>query len=279
MASAAVMNSQELRTEPFRNYDNSVFQDRVSLFYYNNNINQTVDFVMEQKRKLFNNSEKFQMTMWDACELMNTLVDQSDTDTEYPQIMHCFQTAEAIRKDFPGEEYDWFALTGFLHDCGKVLAYPKLYNLPQWAVVGDTYPVGCAYSDKIVFNQFLKENPDYNNSKYNTKFGIYHEGIGLNNVHFSFGHDEYLYQVCVRNNCSLPPSALYIIRYHSFYPWHQHNAYDYLTNDVDKEMLQWVKLFQKYDLYSKLPEKPNVETLTPYYKKLINKYFPTMLEW
>jgi len=45
-------------------------------------------------------------------------------------------------------------------------------------------------------------------------------------------------------------------------------------------MLHWVKEFQKFDLYSKLPEKPDVEALIPYYKGLIAKYFPQeKLRW
>jgi len=217
--------------------------------------------------------------MWEAAELVNELVDESDPDTDWPQIMHSFQTAEAIRREFPGEEYDWFHLTGFIHDLGKVLAHPKLYNLPQWSVVGDTFPVGCQYAKENVFPQYFQENPDFLNPQYSTKFGIYHEGVGLNNVHFSFGHDEYLYQVCLRNKCLLPVQALYVIRFHSFYPWHTHGAYDHLCDQKDRENLKWVSLFQKFDLYSKLPEKPNVEQLTPYYKGLMQKYFPGKMEW
>jgi hypothetical protein len=37
-------------------------------------------------------------------------------------------------------------------------------------------------------------------------------GPGLKNVHMSWGHDEYLYQVCVRNGSTLPEQALYMIR-------------------------------------------------------------------
>ena len=38
-----------------------------------------------------------------------------------------------------------------MHDMGKVLC---LFGEPQWAVVGDTFPVGCAHSDKIVYPEF-----------------------------------------------------------------------------------------------------------------------------
>ena len=48
-------------------------------------------------------------------------------------------------------------VTGLIHDLGKVLC---LWGEPQWAVVGDTFPVGCAFSDKIVYPEFFEENAD-----------------------------------------------------------------------------------------------------------------------
>lgn len=40
-------------------------------------------------------------------------------------------------------------------------------------------------------------------------------------------------------------------RYHSLYPWHKEGSYEWLEDDMDKEMKPWVKLFNKYDLYTK----------------------------
>lgn len=65
--------------------------------------------------------------------------------------------------------------------------------------------------------QYFKENPDYNNPAYNTKFGVYEEGCGLNNVLMSWGHDDYMYLVAKENKSTLPSAGLFIIRYHSFY--------------------------------------------------------------
>ena len=47
----------------------------------------------------------------------------------------------------------------------------------------------------------------------------------------------------LHNKTTLPIEALYIIRFHSLYPWHSGNAYSHLTNDHDLKMLEWVKLF------------------------------------
>lgn len=48
--------------------------------------------------------------------------------------------------------------------------------------------------------QYFKENPDYHNPKFNTKFGVYSEGCGLDNVLMSWGHDDYMYLVSLRSS-------------------------------------------------------------------------------
>jgi len=272
-----VLPQSDAKTE-FRNYVDSERQNTVADLYYENHKNQTVEFVLQQKEK-YSKMNGPQMSIWNAIVLLNELVDNSDPDTSLPQIIHLLQTAEAIRKAYPGQEYDWFHLVGLIHDLGKILSHPRVYNEPQWTVVGDTFPVGCEFVKENVFPEYFVENPDSQNPRYNTRFGIYSEGIGFDNCHFSFGHDEYMYMVCKANNCTLPPQALYIIRYHSFYPQHQKSAYEHLATDYDREMMKWVREFQKFDLYSKLPEKPDVEQLTPYYKSLVEKYFPPTLRW
>ena len=136
-------------TSSFRNYDDTA-RDTVKEFYRLNHINQTYDFVLEKEREFLSLDRK-EMSLWEAIDFLNTLVDDSDPDTELDQTQHLLQTSEAIRKD---GQPDWFVLTGFLHDLGKVLC---LFDEPQWAVVGDTFPVGCKHSDKIVHHEFFKE--------------------------------------------------------------------------------------------------------------------------
>lgn len=58
------------------------------------------------------------------------------------------------------------------------------------------------------------------NPKYNTKYGIYKPNCGMKNLKFAWGHDEYLYQMLLHNKVTIPLEGLYIIRYHSCYPWH-----------------------------------------------------------
>jgi inositol oxygenase len=254
--------------EAYRNYDNPG-RDTVREFYRLNHTYQTFDFVRE-KRNEFLPLDRSEMSVWEAADFLNTLVDDSDPDTDLSQLEHLLQTSEAIRAD--GHE-DWFVLTGVLHDLGKILC---LWDEPQWAVVGDTFPVGCAYSDTIVYHEFFSENPDFQVAEYQTDHGVYEPACGLRNVLMSWGHDEYLFHV-VKDY--LPEPALYMIRYHSFYPWHRERAYGHLLDDKDREMLPWVQKFNPYDLYSKTPVRPNITELKPYYDELIAKYLPAKLRW
>lgn len=261
----------------FRDYDaETERQEGVELFYRINHINMTYDFV-KRMREEYGKLNRVEMSIWECCELLNEVVDESDPDLDEPQIEHLLQTAEAIRKDYPDE--DWLHLTGLIHDLGKVLLLPSFGDLPQWAVVGDTYPVGCAFDESIVHHKYFKENPDYENSAYNTKIGAYSEGCGLDKVLMSWGHDDYMYLVAKENKTTLPSAALFIIRYHSFYALHRSGAYKNLMNEEDVENLKWLQIFNKYDLYSKSKVRIDVEKVRPYYQSLVDKYFPAKLKW
>jgi len=52
-----------------------------------------------------------------------------------------------------------------------------------------------------------------------------------------------------------------MIRYHSFYPWHSAGAYHDLMDEHDVKMLEAVRAFNPYDLYSKSDNVPKVEDL------------------
>jgi inositol oxygenase len=255
-------------TEEYRNYE-APSRDTVKEFYQLNHTFQTYDFV-QQKRNNYLKFDKKEMPVWDAFQFLNELVDDSDPDTDLDQFQHLLQTSEAIRRD---GHPDWMVLVGLMHDMGKVLC---LFDEPQWAVVGDTFPVGCAFSDKIVYSEFFKSNPDYNNPAYNTKYGVYEKGCGLRNVTMSWGHDEYVYHMLKDR---IPEGGLYMLRYHSFYSWHREGEYEYLLDDHDREMLKWVQLFNPYDLYSKNPEPPDWTKLRPYYEDLVAKYMPATLKF
>lgn len=252
----------------FRNYDTPA-RDSVRTFYELNHRYQTLAFARAKKAEYGRRKLGF-MGVWEACEMLNTLVDDSDPDTSLSQIEHLLQTAEAIRL---GGHPPWLQLTGLIHDLGKILC---LHGEPQWAVVGDTFPLGCRFSELIVYPEYFADNPDMAEPYCQTETGIYEPHCGLDKVTLSFGHDEYLYMV---TRDYLPVPAQYIIRYHSFYSAHSAGAYQYLMNDEDQAMFEWVRLFQPYDLYSKETAPPDVGALAPYYQGLIREFFPESVRW
>ena len=254
--------------EAFRNYEADA-RPTVREFYRQNHLHQTYDFVLAKKKEYLNFNRR-EMSIWEACEYLNNLVDDSDPDTDLSQLEHLLQTAESIRRDGHPR---WFILAGLIHDLGKILC---LYGEPQWAVVGDTFAVGCRFSDKIVFPQYLADNPDSQVAKFQEPLGVYEAGCGLDKIHLSWGHDEYIYHLAKDH---LPAEALYMLRYHSFYPWHREGAYDQFCNEQDRAMMKWVLAFNQYDLYTKSHERPKVAEVRPFYEELIAEYFPAKLRW
>ena len=259
----SVGTDPEKKVEEFRNYEADA-RPTVREFYRLNHTYQTYEFALA-KRKEYLGLNRRQMGIWEAAEYLNQLVDDSDPDTDLSQLEHLLQTAEHLRAD---GQPRWMILTGFVHDLGKILC---LWGEPQWAVVGDTFPTGCAWSPKIVFPKFFEANPDSRNPRFQTKNGIYEEGCGLDAVNLSWGHDEYIYHVCKDH---LPMEALYMLRYHSFYPWHREGEYSHLLNDQPD-----VQAFNPYDLYTKSHAKPDAKALRPFYEDLIAEFFPAKVRW
>jgi inositol oxygenase len=261
-------NGSQCESADYRNFDEPA-RETVREFYRLNHVHQTLEFA-RAKRDEYEGLDRRRMGIWEAMEYLNMLIDDSDPDTDLSQIEHLLQTAESIRAD---GQPRWFVLTGLVHDLGKILC---LWNEPQWAVVGDTFPLGCEFSEKVVYTELFAANADSSVPEYQTELGVYHSGAGLEHVTMSWGHDEYMYTVA---KDFLPDEALYMIRYHSFYAAHQEGGYPYLMNQRDHEMFAWVRKFSRYDLYSKTPERPSVKRLRPYYLDLIAEYFPAQICW
>ena len=251
----------------YRDYANA--DTGVRRFYERNHRQQTLAFARD-KHEQYGRLRLGEMGVWECCEHLDALLDESDPDTDLSQLDHCLQTAESIRAD---GHPDWFVLAGLVHDLGKALC---VHGEPQWAVTGDTFPLGCAFSDAIVYPEYFAGNPDAANPGLSTKFGIYGPGCGLDNVTLSWGHDEYMYLV---TKDYLPEEALYMIRYHSFYAGHSTSAYDHLKDERDFRMFEWVRRFNRYDLYTKHDAPPDKAALKPYYEDLISRYFPDEIPW
>ena len=299
--------------DQFRNYDNENVKSSVELTYKNMLTEQSIEKTVFALSSFFE-TNGLSYNIWNIINRLDDIVDDSDPDTDLPQIIHCYQTAEAIRrnciqsngmlKDIPIRSifsdkewngipakyrlmynrsmhqlyhhiktWDWFLLVGFIHDLGKVILLPDFGNLPQHFAVGDTFPLGNKLDKNFVFY-----NKNYHHNNEDLNIDIYMNHCGFDNVIFSWGHDEYLAKSLERNKTKLPREAIYLIRYHSFYSWHTPSTgqigYKHLANDYDWYMLPLLKCLQKADLYSKLPNIPDIDSIKYIFDTLIDKYIP-----
>ena len=180
-------------------------------------------------------------------------------------------------------DWSWFPLVGLIHDLGKILVLDNFYNMSEHFSVGDIYPLGCKFSSSNIFykNNFYKNSNDYKNKLYTTILGKYTQNCGFDNLEMTFSHDFYFSEVLNHSQHNLHPYAIYIIKFHSFYPWHtsinQTFGYSYFASYKDWYLLPLLKLFQKSDLYSKNIHFPNIKELQLYYNTLINKFLPHKL--
>ncbi len=168
-----------------RNFTDSIKQSIVEKNYALNHKEMTMELVKHKNSKWLSLSFG-EFTIKQIIDMLNELIDDSDPDVHIGNSVHAFQTAEKIRADFPDE--DWMHLTGLIHDLGKILC---LWGEPQHLVVGDTYVMGCKFSDKIVFHKYFQDNPDAKSLFYQSKYGIYKpEQQSLDNLIMSWGHDD-----------------------------------------------------------------------------------------
>ncbi|GAB9475860.1 Inositol oxygenase [Globisporangium polare] len=267
----------------FRNYKDSSRQETVERHYMLMRKHQTVAFNDKMQRK-YGSFTNTKMTVWEAFEALKGYVDSSDPDSSLPNLEHMLQTAEGIRA---AGHPDWFQLVGLLHDMGKIQylwgfkedGQEGTADGDQWSLGGDTWVLGCRIPDTVVFPEFNSLNPDMQDPRYNTEYGIYQPHCGLKNLKFAWGHDEYLYQMLKFNKTSIPDEGLAMVRYHSCYPWHKEKEYEHLMEEEDEDLMDWVLEFNKFDLYTKADTHPVVEELWPYYQSLIDKYLPGKLCW
>uniref|UniRef100_A0A7E4V956 Inositol oxygenase n=1 Tax=Panagrellus redivivus TaxID=6233 RepID=A0A7E4V956_PANRE len=270
-----IMKLEEVKQpEQFRNYvedPQTEIQKRVKEHYYLQHRYQTYDFVKSMHKKWLN-FDHAKLPLLDCLDLLSDLVDASDPDVEEDaNIVHAYQTAERMREAYP--DRPWLHLVGLIHDLGKVMS---VWGEVQYAVTGDTFPVGCMPAKSIVYGiESFAGNPDITHPVYSTKLGIYEKNCGLENVTMAWSHDEYMYQVLKNHpGCTIPEEALYAIRFHSFYPYHNSGEYMYLANEKDAENLKYIFELNNWDLYSKSDEKPDIAALRPYYQSLVDQYAP-----
>ena len=206
------INASIKKEEEFRTYSITDTSERVIQHYKDMRTNQTVKFYnrMEHKYSFENGAYRRLMTIEEAFVELENYIDASDPDMDLPNLLHLLQTAEGIRN---AGHPDWLQLVGLLHDVGKIMFLwgdgadgqdgysPKG---KQWALGGDTWVVGCRIpNEAVVFPEFNPLNPDMSNPQYNTKYGIYEQNCGLDELRFAWGHDEYMYRMLGECTCDL----------------------------------------------------------------------------
>ena len=247
-----------------RNYDVS---QAVREHYREMRTKQTPEFV-EYVKKKYSYSSPINLYSWeDLLDALSRFVDVSDPDLTLPNEVHLFQTAEKMRED---GKPDWMQVVGVLHDIGKCIYLRGCDEdgtslKKQFAIAGDTWVVGYPLPVSAIFPEFQPAGEKRE----------YKPGCGLRNCLVSYGHDEYLFNIL--ENSELPVEALYMVRFHSLYPWHAGGAYTELEDDLDREMKPWVQEFNKYDLYTKrdVPyTEEELRKLREHYLGLIHKFLP-----
>jgi inositol oxygenase len=270
------------------------------LFYRLNHARQTLDFVKRQA-SAFSNLNKAKMSVWDALERLNQLREYEaallkgtpenggaaageggiQLDPGMPMMEHALQTAEAFRLQYP--HIEWAGLVGLLHPLGKLLAHATFGAEPQWAVCGESFPVGCRFHSSVLHSQFFSANPDRRRRTYSTPTGVYAAGCGLNGVCMSWGSAEYLYLVLLLNKVKLPKEALWLLRHQNFATLlRPGRPYNEILSDFDRSMLPMLDAFRHAKVYSKrdVPGRLYGEELVVFYNDLIAKYIPTeQLKW
>ncbi|KKK47587.1 hypothetical protein LCGC14_3153680, partial [marine sediment metagenome] len=215
-------------------------------------------------------------------EQLTQFKDASDPDlVNLPNWYHLYQTAEGIRRaGLPRG----FQAVGLIHDLGKVMYLwgndkDGTSLEQQWGIAGDTFLVGCRLPEECIYPEFNNLNPDMQDPVFSQPQGIYPPRCGLDQCLCAWGHDEYLYQVLAwnRQKHQLSELALSVIRYHSLYPWHQDECYREMMTEKDYETLKWVKIFNRYDLYTKDPSQTDFDV--QYYQELLDEFFPVPLVW
>jgi len=266
-----------------RKFEENSFQCNVYKEMY---AKQSLEFrkTMIEKYSNLNNGT---YSIKEVLKLLDNFVDPSDPDVSLPNSIHAYQTAERIRKTYPNDHQ--LQLCGLIHDLGKIL---YKFGEPSCAIVGDTFVLGCKIPDSVVYYEYAVNCTADCSADYAGELGIYKKNCGVENLNISFGHDEYMYMVLKNNkNHNFEDKYKNMIRFHSFYPWHSNGEYQFFNSIEDEFLLEDVKLFNKFDLYSKEDDLEMLctvdvdgnyvirEEIEEYYDNLIFEYFPEKLRW
>ena len=239
----------------YRNYEQETKNYSVEETYKNMLEQQTEAKVSQYYNKYWESNKKY--NIWTIFEKLNDIIDESDPDTDMPQIIHAYQTAESISKKYMNEsktkinnfniknlfttnewnnlpqeyksKYDT-TLSSFYKNIKEWSWFPfiglihdlgKVMVLDEFGSLPQWFVVGDIFPIGLkLSNNFVFYDKNYHKNNSSLSKNIYEKKSGFINMTFSWGHDYYLYLVMKKNCSKLPDEALYLIRFHSFYSWH-----------------------------------------------------------
>ncbi|QDZ18540.1 inositol oxygenase [Chloropicon primus] len=203
---------------------------------------QTVDFVEKQRRSLLaqQTSTRLRLSAWEAVGRLEGVTLPSGVNA----LDYSMAVAAVCREKFPDAR--WLHLVAAVHELG-VLSVTKDFGSSQvWTVAGESFPVGCKFSESISFSQYFSSNPDRRKRVFNKPLGSYENNCGLGQLKMSWGSPEYLYVVLgALNGASLPFQAMFLIRYQKFFSLESSRHYHELLGEDDVECLEMLFDFQK----------------------------------
>lgn len=179
---------------------------------------------------------------------------------------------------------------GFLyrHDLARILpSFDKtLDENYDWSNAVRSRVVGCQPPVSCKFAEFSNVCPDRQDSRYNSKYGIYQPHCGLANVSLLWTGPEYMYHMLVANSLGTPPEALSVLKLFSLNDWYMRNEYMHLANDEDIENLS---LIAEFDVLRKAARRQCTTELSDedcndlwcrYYQPVAEKYeIAEVLKW
>ena len=89
----------------YRNYESSTRQDKVEKTYSDMHGQADSGICEDHAREVDEIGQR--RVHHGGNEMLDELVDDSDPEVDIPNSIHDFQTAERIREQWPGKEYDW----------------------------------------------------------------------------------------------------------------------------------------------------------------------------
>lgn len=247
---------------------------------------QTVDFVDKQRRNYLagqaysspGGDPRPCVSARDALELLSRVRLPSGA-TARDAGFTCCALARSLRpRDRP------MHLAALVHGLGLLSVLEDFGGCPDWAALGETFPVGCKFSEDISFSQYFCSNPDRRKRVFNRPLGCYRKGCGLGSVKMSWGPSEYLHTVLtLLNGTRLDQRTLFLIRHQKFYSLETSRHYRDLLSAEDAAMADDLWLFQRCtrEASSAAGRNGAAEDAShvEYCEGLLEEFLPNPLEW